>query len=199
MTSIAIRVNENPPLEVPAENLFQSPGSGLTARIRILVPYGEDPMTVLTKSRIFAIVKFSRLLSALWSTKLTNKISVDNVFLLKESDSCDVQANQLFCPLRISQVCMLAITQGKGQLALDLFIYLRLIRCSHSDFNYLSLPLQIIQTIYLSLRTPYSKFRTNSSALVSHNRWVIVTPRFISLILAQVSVCLFSFRSILPN
>jgi hypothetical protein len=122
VTSIAIRVNENPPLQVPAQNLFQLPGSGLTARIRLLVPPHQDPTTHLTTSRIFAIVNLSGALPALASTTLTNKISVNNVFLLDETDSFLVQGNQIFCPLRMSpQSSMLAATQGTGKLPFSVF------------------------------------------------------------------------------
>jgi len=130
VTSIAIRVNDNPPLQVPSHNLIQAPGSGLTARIRLLVPPHQDPTTHLTTSRIFAIVHLSGALPSVTNTQLTNKISVNNAFLLDETDSFLVQGNQLYCPLRMSaQSSMLAATQGTG------------------------LSLQVTQSIYLTPKT----------------------------------------------
>lgn len=115
VTSIAIRVNDNPPLQVPQQNLVQVSGAGLTARIRLLVPPHQDPTTHLTTSRIFAIVNLSGSLPPMTTTQMTNKISVNNVFLLDETDSFLIQGNQLYCPLRMSpQSSMLAATQGSG-------------------------------------------------------------------------------------
>lgn len=135
ITSVAIRVNEGHPLTIPISSNSRTPipqhsdgasltaisasptGYGISLRVRLIIPPHQDPLTHLASSRIFALVSLSGAPSSyLPSMTLANKISVNNIFLLEETDRFMVQGNQLLCPLRMSpQSGVMVAAQGPGQ------------------------------------------------------------------------------------